>query len=486
MPVAECATVRPVMSDPAPSFTLMDVPGGLPIVGHAGVFKKDPLQTMCEWWRRHGDALRFRLGRKTLYLFSHPDLAEEILVRQADRFVKVYDPRQPVGLALVLGNGLVTSSGDLWKRHRRIIQPIFHRSRLVAMADRMAQIGEHRIAGWTARRDQPIDIAAEMMALTLEVIAHTMFTTSVAQHIDEISRALRVSLQYAFDSFHNPLHPPGWLPTRRNREFHQVMRFMDGLIDDLIEERRRSGVRHDDLLDRLLEARDEETGEGLSDRELRDEALTIFAAGHETTANALTWSWYLLATHPDAKARFHEEVDRVLQGNRPTADDLPNLPYTRALFDESLRLFPPAPAIQRKAATDATVGGLSLPAGSVVLIGTYNLHRHPGFWTDPDRFVPERWLNGERPASRCAYLPFGAGPRACVGTHFALLEGPLLLALIGQRYDLRMAQERVEPQLLVTLRPKGGIRMTHEPRRRSAASVPSSGSGLPVPGLWPD
>lgn len=467
----ECGTVRPVMSDSRPSFTLVDVPGGLPLFGHAGVFKNNPLQTMAEWWRRHGDALRFRLGPKTLHLFSHPDLAEEILVRQADRFVKVYDPRRPVGLALVLGNGLVTSSGEVWKRHRRIIQPIFHRARLTAMADRMVQIGEQRIAGWSKRTEQPIDIAADMMALTLEVISHIMFTTSVAHHLDRISHALRVSLRYAFDSFHNPLHPPAWLPTGRNREFRRVMAFMDDLIYGLIAERRGSGQRHDDLLDRLLEARDDETGAGLTDQELRDEALTIFAAGHETTANALAWTWYLLATHPDVKARFHEELDRVLGEKKPTADDLPNLPYTRALFDESLRLFPPAPAIQRKAAADTRVGGLTLPAGSVVLIGTYNLHRHPDFWCEPDRFAPDRWFTGNQPLARYAYLPFGAGPRACIGMHFALFEGPLLLALIGQRYDLRLAQERVEPQLMVTLRPKDGLLMTCHPRRPLTTST---------------
>ncbi|HSN05243.1 MAG TPA: cytochrome P450 [Nitrospira sp.] len=459
------------MPDPVQSFTLVDVPGSVPLLGHLRAFKGRPLETMSAWWRRHGDALRFRLGPKTLYLFSHPELAEEILVQQSDRFVKVYDPRRPMGLALVLGNGLVTSSGEVWKRHRRIIQPVFHRSRMAAMADRMAQVGEQRIAGWEDHAGQPVDIAAEMMQLALEVISQTMFTTSVAHHIDQINHALRVSLKYAFDSFHNPLRPPLWVPTARNREFRAVMQFMDGLIYGLIAERRRSGAKHDDLLDLLLQARDEETGAGLSDLELRDEALTIFAAGHETTANALAWTWYLLATHPEAKARFHEEVDRVLQGRTPTADDLPHLPYTRAVFDEALRLYPPAPAIQRKAATNATVGGLSLPAGALVLVGVYNLHRHPAYWRDPERFLPERWLDGERPAARCAYLPFGAGPRACVGTHFATVEGPLLLALIGRRYDLRLAQEYVEPELMVTLRPKGGIRMTIQPRHRPVGST---------------
>lgn len=459
------------MPDSVPSFTLVDVPGAVPLLGHLGAFKKQPLEMLSTWWRQHGDALRFRLGPKTFYLFSHPDLAEEILVQQSDRFVKVYDPRRPVGLALVLGNGLVTSSGEVWKRHRRIIQPVFHRSRMAAMADQIAQVGEQRIAGWADREGQPIDIAAEMMQLALEVISQTMFSTSMAQHIDRISHALRVSLKYAFDSFHNPLRLPSWVPTQRNREFRSVMQFMDGLIYGLLAERRRSGATQSDLLDLLLQARDEETGVGLTDQELRDEALTIFAAGHETTANALAWSWYLLATHPEAKAQFHAEVDRVLQGKTPSADDLQQLPYTRAVFDESLRLYPPAPAVQRKAASRTTVGGLSLSEGALVLVGTYNLHRHPAFWRDPERFLPERWLNSERPTARYAYLPFGAGPRACVGIHFASVEGPLLLALIGRRYDLQLAQETVEPELMVTLRPKGGIRMMVQPRRVPVVSV---------------
>lgn len=460
----ECDTVHPLMPDSTPSFTLVDVPGAAPLLGHLSAFKKRPLEMLSTWWRQHGDALRFRLGPKTLHLFSHPNLAEEILVQQSDRFVKVYDPRRPVGLALVLGNGLVTSSGEVWKRHRRIIQPIFHRSRMGAMADRMAQVGAQRIAGWADRTGQPIDIAAEMMQLTLEVIAQTMFSTSMTQHIDRISHALRVSLKYAFDSFHNPFGLPRWVPTARNREFCEVTQFMDGLIYGLIAERRRTATTHDDLLDLLLQARDVETGEGLTDQELRDEALTIFAAGHETTANALAWTWYLLATHPEVKTRFHEEVDRVLQGRTPTADDLAQLPYTRAVFDESLRLYPPAPAVQRKASTNTTVGGISMPAGTLVLIGTYNLHRHPVFWRNPEEFLPERWLDGQRPSTRYAYMPFGAGPRACVGIHFASVEGPLLLALIGCCYDLRLAQESVEPELMVTLRPKGGIRMMLQPR----------------------
>jgi cytochrome P450 len=335
---------------------------------------------------------------------------------------------------------------------------------MAAMADRMAQVGQQRLDGWAAHGEQPVDIAAEMMQLTLEVISQTMFHTSVAEHIDQIGHSLRVSLKYAFDSFHNPLHLPAWVPTARNREFNRALQFMDTLIHELVAARRESSAQYDDLLNLLLQARDEETGMGLSDQELRDEALTIFAAGHETTANALAWTWYLLATHPAVKARFHAEIDRILQGRIPTADDLHRLPYTRAIFDESLRLYPPVPAIQRKTLTRTTLCGLTFPANTIVLVGLYNLHRHPAFWPDPERFLPERWLDGERPPARCAYLPFGAGPRACVGTHFATVEGPLLLALIGRRYDPQLAQDSVEPEVMVTLRPKNGIRMRLQPR----------------------
>lgn len=456
--------IRSRMPDPTPSFTLVDVPGAAPLLGHLRAYQTRPVELLSTWWRQYGDALRFRLGLTTRYLFSHPDLAEEVLVKQADRFPKVYDLKRPSGLALVLGAGLITAAGDVWKRHRRLIQPVFHRARIATLADRMIQVGEQRMAGWAAQEGPPIDIAAEMRQLTLEVISRTMFSASMTQHIDRLIHGLQVCSKYAIDSDSHPLFLPRWVPTARNREFRSVMRFLDELIYGLLASRRESGTTHDDLLDVLLQARDDETGTGLTDQELRDEVLTILAAGHSTTANALTWTWYLLATHPEAKARFHEELDRVLHGRTPRFDDLEHLPYTRAVWDESLRLYPTAPLIQRRVATPITIRGVFLPQGGRVVINLYNLHRHPDFWPDPDQFLPERWLNGQRPCSRYAYLPFGAGPRACVGLHFASVEGLLLLALIGGRYDLLLAQDHVEPQLMVTLRPKGGLRMALQSR----------------------
>ena len=314
-----------LMPDPTPSFTLVDVPGAVPLLGHLRAYKTRPLDQLWTWWRQHGDALRFRLGLTTRYQFSHPDLAEDVLVAPADRFSKVYDPRRPSGLALVLGNGLITASGDVWRRHRRIIQPIFHRARIATMVDQMAKVGEQWMAGWPAEEGPSVDIAAEMRQLTLDVISHTMFSTSMAQHIDQIIHALQVSSQYAIDSDRNPLFLPLWMPTSRNRAFRAAMRSMDELISGLLARRRLSSERPGDLLDVLLHAQDDETGEGLTDQELRDETLTIFISGHETTATALSWTWYLLAMHPEAKARFHEELDRVLHGRIPSFEDLDRL-----------------------------------------------------------------------------------------------------------------------------------------------------------------
>ncbi|MGH7232220.1 MAG: cytochrome P450, partial [Nitrospiraceae bacterium] len=367
----------------------------------------------------------------------------------------------------VLGNGLLTSTGEVWRKHRRLIQPIFHRSRMALMAQRMIEVGERLLDRWKQQDlNAPVDIAAEMMQITLEIITQTMSSTSVLKDIHQLRPALQIVLRYAFNAFHNPLRMPEWVPTPANREFKQAKAMIDRLMYGLIEERRRSGERRDDLLDLLLNAKDEETEEGLSDRQLRDEMLTIFAAGHETTANALTWAWYLLAIHPEVRARLHQELADVLNGRPITGDDLPRLPYTRAVVDEALRLYPPAPAIQRRATTNTTLGGHPIPAGSIILVGIRNIQRHRDFWQDPDTFSPARFLHEDtRPCPRFAYLPFGGGARACVGSHFALVEGPLLLALIAQRYELTLVPGHpVEPEVTITLRPRYGIKMTRQRR----------------------
>jgi cytochrome P450 len=455
------------MSVTPEQFSIVDAPGKRWLLGHVLEFKRNPLETMTSWRERCGDFVRFVLGSRELYLLSHPTLAEDVLVKQTDAFTKVYDPAKPTGLALVLGNGLLTSGGELWRKQRKLIQPMFQRARVARLSAQMVDAGEQMLARWAQRRQgEPCDVAAEMMHLALEVVTRTMFSTSVLKDVDTLGPALLVLIRYAFRSFHNPFRLPLWVPTASNREFLQAKQLVDRMIYGLIEERRQSGLKHDDLLDTLLCAVDAETGAGLCREQQRDELLTIAAAGHETTANALTWTWYLLATHPAAAARLQEELADVLEGRAPTMEDLPRLSFTRSVFEEALRLYPPAPAVQRRAIKDTTVGGRPLPAGSLVVVSLWNIHRHPAFWEQPERFDPDRFASNRTANDHhLAFLPFGAGPRTCIGNHFAMVEGVLLLALIAQHYALTLVPgHKVEMELAVTLRPRHGLPMILQPR----------------------
>jgi cytochrome P450 len=326
----------------------------------------------------------------------------------------------------------------------------------------MVVAGEALLKRWEEFDDRlPVDIAVEMMKVTLDVITRTMFSASLLGEVGRLAPALDTLIRYAFGSFHNPLRMPLWVPTPGNRAFQEAMASVDGLIYGVIRERRDSRIRRDDLLDQLLYAVDQDTGSGLTDEQLRDELLTIAAAGHETTANALTWAWYLLATHPKVRAQVHDELARVLGSRRPAIEIIPQLIYTRSVFEETLRLYPPAPALQRKAVRHTSLGGCPIKAGSLVIIGLWNIHRHPGFWSEPESFRPERF--SEAPDStrhRLAWMPFGAGHRTCIGNHFAMIEGPLLLALIAQRYEMDVPPgHTVEPEVAVTVRPKNGLQM---------------------------
>lgn len=437
-------------------------PRGLPLVGSLLDFRGDAFRTMLDWHRRYGDVTGYRLGPWRFHMLSHPALAEEVLIERQDRFIKMYEAAKPVGISLVLGQGLVTSRGELWKRQRRLMQPMFHRSRVAGFGGEIAAAA--RAVGERWERLGPgetVDLAHEMMRATLEVITRTMFSTSVLDRLDELSPALMTVLRYSAECMRNPLMPPLWLPTPGNRAFKRAMAYLNALIYGLIRERRDSGVRHDDLLDKLLYTQDPETGLAMDERQVRDETLTIFIAGHETTAAALSWAWILLARHPDARERLHAELDAVLGGREPGVDDLPRLAYARAVFEEALRLYPPALGLLRKATEDTELFGCRVPGNSLVFINIANIHRHAGFWDEPDTFRPERFLEGQpAPAHRLAYMPFGAGPRVCLGNHYALAEGVLLLAALARHYRLDLPPDQmVEPEITITLRPRTGLRM---------------------------
>jgi cytochrome P450 len=442
-------------------------PRGLPIFGSIPALSGDAFRVMLDWHRRYGDIVAYRLGPWPFFMLSHPALAEEVLIDGQDLFVKMYDVTKPVGVSLVLGQGLVTSRGELWKRQRRLMQPMFHRSRVAGFGGEIAAAGLAVAERWRALGpDQPVDVAYEMMRATLEVITRTMFSTSVMDRLAELSPALLTVMRYTAESMRNPFVPPLWIPTPGNRAFRRDMAYIDALIHGLIRARRDSGVRHDDLLDKLIHAEDPDTGQAMDERQIRDETLTIFIAGHETTAVALSWAWYLLAGHPEARDRLHAELDRVLRGRAPMVDDLPRLAYTKAVLDEALRLYPPALGVIRKAVRDTELGGYRVAANSLVFVNIGNVHRHAAFWEESEAFRPERFLESQpAPAHRLAYMPFGAGPRVCLGNHLALTEGVLLLATLAQRFRLDLLPgHRLATEITVTLRPKGGLPMRISPR----------------------
>jgi cytochrome P450 len=447
-------------------------PRGAPLLGSIPAFRRDILAAMSSGWRAHGDLTRYTLGPVVVHGVSSPELAEEVLTDSAT-FGKL-GPENP--LRLVLGNGLLTSSDhDSWLRNRRMMQPVFARSCISGLYDTMVGCTEsalERLGADYAPGDQ-LDLHTEMMRVTLDIVSRAMFSANILDDLDTIGpHAVDIAVNYAFSRLQNPFSPPTNWPTPSNRRFAGVMTALDTLVYRLIAERRAATEPKNDLLDMLLAAQDAETGECMGDRQLRDEILTMFAAGHETTAITLTWTFYLLSQHPEVLRTLQREVDEVLSGRVPTLADLPQLPYTLAVFEESMRLYPSAPIIPRLTQRETTLGGHHLPAASRVLVNLFNIHRHPEHWADPEAFQPDRFL-GERRKERhrYSYVPFGAGPHLCIGKHFALLEAHLLLAAIAGRYELRhVPSHRAVTHATITLRPRYGMQMTLHPRRPMGAS----------------
>jgi cytochrome P450 len=427
---------------------------------------RNPLGMMLSLNAQQGDIAHWRIGRQGLYLFSHPDLVRDVLVTNQKNFHK---SRGLERTRRLLGNGLLTSEGEFHLRQRRLAQPAFHRDRIAAYGTTMSGHAARSTARWTD--GSTVDIHTEMMRLTLRIVARTLFDADVDDEAAEIGDALT----RAFESFNLAMIPLTELldnlPLPAVRRFNAARETLDRTIYRMIDQRRRTGEDRGDLLSMLLMATDTEgDGTGMSDTQLRDEALTIFLAGHETTANALTWTLYLLSQNPEAESRLHAEVDEVLCGRQPGVDDISRLPYTRMVLAESMRLYPPAWAIGRRALEPFEARGFRIPAGAVVLMSQYIAHRDARFFPDPDRFDPRRWTpdaQAERP--RYSYFPFGGGTRICIGEQFAWMEGVLLTASITQHWRMKMEPGfPVEMQPRITLRPKHGMRMILE--RRSVSS----------------
>jgi cytochrome P450 len=420
------------------------------------VMQRDPIPFLNGLAREYGDAVSFRIGPQLLAFFNHPDLVKELLVTHHRSFHKSLVMQRT---KVILGEGLLTSEEEFHKRQRRLAQPAFHRERIARYAEVMVERAAAMRERW--RDGAVVDIHHEMMRLTLSVVAKTLFDAEVEGEEDEIGTAL-TNLIDLFPLLMNPFSPTLLkLPLPSTIRFRGAIKRLDRTIYGIIEERRASGEDRGDLLSMLLLAQDEEgDGGGMSDVQLRDEAMTIFLAGHETTANALAWTFYLLAQHPDVAQQLSRVLDEILGDRLPTAADYPRLQYVEMVLAESMRLFPPAWAVSRYSIEDVSIGGWDLPKGAVAIVSQSVIHRDPRFWPDPERFDPLRFTaEGKASRPKYAYFPFGAGPRMCIGEGFAWMEGVLLLATLAQKWRMELRSRNVTPQASITLRPKGGIAM---------------------------
>ena len=409
-----------------------------------------------------GDVTTFRMGPARVFFINHPELIRDVLVVNADKFVK--------GRALqrakrLLGKGLLTSEAAFHLRQRRMIQPAFHRARIAEYARSMSSYADEMASEW--KDGETRDIDREMMRLTLRIVGKTLFDTDVVGDADDVGKAMSTIIgmfNFLMLPFSEYLEK---LPFPHTLRFNKARRSLDSIIYKIINERRASGEDRGDLLSMLLLAQDEDDGSVMNDEQVRDEVMTLFLAGHETTANLLTWAWYLLSQNSEAEAALHAELDGVLAGRTPTFDDLPKLKFTENIIAESMRLYPPAWAIGRIAAAEHELGGYTLEKGSTILASPYIIQRDKRFWDEPDQFLPLRWndLPIKEAGQKNIYLPFGGGVRRCIGESFAWAEGVLLLATIAQRWRLRLdPSQRVEMKPLITLRPKYGMKMSLEAR----------------------
>lgn len=404
--------------------------------------------------RDYGGIVRLRFAHRLVWLVTEPSVIESVLVTQARQFRKHFALRlNPI----VLGNGLLTSEGDFWLRQRRLAQPAFTRSHVARYAPAFIEHTGKMLNRW--KSGDTVDVLTEMMALTLGIASRTLFGADGDDHAEKVRDALNVTQEEFVHRLARPFQWPLWVPTSGNRRLLKAVQDLDAIIYDFIHQRRLSGTMGDDLLSRLLSARDEQAATGMSDKQLRDECLTIFLAGQETTALTLAWSWYLLGEHPEAADRVAAEVDDVLEGRLPTVDDLPRLKFTESILLESMRLYPPGFVVGREALTETDVGGYRCPRGTTVLMPEFIVHRDPRFFDRPDDFVPERWLDDlERRLPHCAYFPFGAGPRICIGNTFAMMEMTLVLAMIAQRYRFTLVPgQQITMGVQFTLRPSPAV-----------------------------
>jgi cytochrome P450 len=422
--------------------------------------RRNPLEYLVELERTHGDICRFRIGPYVAFVLNNPDYIKHVLQTNHRNYTKsmLYRFIRPV-----VGDGLLRSEGELWRRQRRLIQPAFQPRQMAGFVETFGLETSRCLDRWLAAADagQVLDMHAEMMALTFQIIGRAVCSADVSESTQAMFWGFETAMTETMYLLNTPIHIPLAVPTRRNRRYKRSIRVIKRIVNELVDQRYASAGTHGDVLDDLIAARDPDSGQGMGDAQLRDEVITLLVAGHETTTNALTWTLYLLARHPDVLAKLRRECQERLQGRIPGSADVASLSYTRMVVEESMRLYPPVWEIERRATGPDVIDGYEIPAGATVSISQYVMHRSPRFWAEPATFDPERFAP-ERQAERhrFVYFPFGAGPRVCIGNHFALAETVVVLAAFAQHLIPELAtREPIEPLPLITLRPRHGLPM---------------------------
>jgi cytochrome P450 len=440
-----------------------------------GPLNENPLEYFTKLAREYGDVAGIRVLNFGTIFINHPDTIEEVLVTNARKYSK---GRVLRANRHVFGEGLLTSEGEFWLRQRRLAQPAFHRARIASYAATMVEYTRRMLEGWRGGEER--DAHQEMMRLTLQIVGKTLFDADVERDAQDVGESLELLLEIGAN-FRRTIFVPHWLPTPTNLRVKREVAQIEKILYRIIAERRASGRDAGDLLSMLLAAQDED-GSRMTDKQLRDEAITLFLAGHETTASTLSWTWWLLARNPAVEAKLHAELDAVLGDRAPSLDDLPNLSYTGHVITETLRLYPAAWGMARLAVEDHEVAGYPVTKGMGVAMAQWVVHRDPRWYDAPEEFRPERWQGDLlKRLPRFAYFPFGGGPRQCIGNTFALMEAALLLATIAQKFRLRLvANHPVVPLASITLRPRHGVRVTLEQRHHGNARDTSIGAHAAV------
>ncbi len=430
------------------------MPKGGAILANTAEFQKQPLQFVMKYWKQYGDVVHFRVALLDWYLVAHPDLVWEITVNRASEFQKPLINKRI--FKLFLGNGVLSSDGDFWKRQHKMMLPGFHKQRIDAYGEIMVRYTEELLQDW--KQGEQRDFCADMNSLTLRVVAKTLFDADVRGAAKRFGEAMRVIDRVLVSHINLPLPLPKWWPSKANRQKILAIREIEGIIHDIINERRASGEDRGDLLSMLVFAKDD-AGGGMTDQQLRDESMTLFFAGHETTAHALTWMWFLLARHPAVQTRLKEELRGVLGDRSLTVADLPNLPYLDMVVKESMRILPSVWSFMRQPIEDTQIGDFLVPKNAQVFICTYILHHDPRYWDEPEEFRPERFSREEeKKIHRGAYMPFGAGPRICLGKSFAMMEARLILGTLIQNAEANVPDGyEIDPVPQLSLHPRDGL-----------------------------